>query len=168
MDLACPVGGSVSEIQFGHDAEVPAILERDGSGDDEASCPRTFTESGVSREREVGHERERDFAGIVADEVLFDTEGDITESLGIGAVPSLDLPCYGVGIEDHLEIGVLGESSFQVDLPENPLAMVGGCTSAVAREIGEACFELEHPFWDGEGRLGGVWAVGGELSDGGG
>lgn len=121
----------------------------------------------MSREREVGHERERDVSGIVADEVLFDTEGDITESFGIGAVSSLDLPCYGVGIEDHLEVRVLGETSFQVDLPKNPLALFGGCTSSVVGKIGEAGLELDHPFWDGEGRLGGVWTVGGELSDGG-
>ncbi len=111
----------ISKIELGHESERPSVGKGGCEGKNEASGPCVLAHSGVGWEGEVGHECEGACAGIIAPEVAFDAQRDVSKSVGIGSIAALDLSGDRVRVENNLHVSVLGDAAFDVHLAENPL-----------------------------------------------
>jgi len=162
LDATGSVRRVISKVEFGHESERPSIGKGGCEGKNKASGPRVFAHSGVGWEGEVGHECEGAFAGVIAPEVAFDAQRDVSKSVGIGSIATLDLTGDRVRVENDLNVSVLGDSAFDVHLAENPLCVWSRSASAISRKIEETRLDLEHVFRNGVRRFRGVGSVGAE------
>ncbi len=121
LEATGAVGGAIAKIELGHEAEGPAVGEGGCEGEDDSAGPSAIAHPGMGGEGEVRHEGEGGFATVIAPEIAFDAQGDVSESIGVGAVAALDLSGDGVGVEDDLDVGVLGDTPFEVYLAKDPL-----------------------------------------------
>jgi hypothetical protein len=171
VEAVAVVARVADDIELRHQTHAPAAGERNGQRRNQAAFDGVIAEMVlVRRPFDVGHQRERGVAAVVAPEVDLQARGDVTKtgSPVVRAGDAVVLAVERVNGEHGLEVDVVREADLhvQVGVRQRRSLRVGAVPGvALARVRGEVHLDLPPAGVDRVGAFGQVGTIGAELAE---
>lgn len=141
-------GAIIEEVKLALHAKADVFSECGGPWDDDSALPFVV----ASRGCDIGHDGESSVTAIISPEVVFEANGEVAKS---GPIAS----GFGAKVEDGLKVDIVSESGLQVKLAINE-----SFDTLVTTVVEEGGFNLVAAGIDGDGRFGGIGAIGSEAT----